>query len=83
MFTSGLKEFKEVNKKTNSAVDEALIKNERTILQYIIAILLQSTLVDNKERAGLEMHYDFKQEDKMKDTESYYTTENESTNSTE
>ena len=49
MFTMGLKEFKEINKKTNSAVDEALIKNERTIVQYIIAILLRSTLntVDN------------------------------------
>ena len=48
----------------------------------------QSTLVDNKERARLEMHYDFKQEDIIhghinKDIESYFTTENESTNSTE
>ena len=40
MFTTGLKEFREVNKKTNSAVDEALIKNKKTIVQYIIAILL-------------------------------------------
>ena len=83
MFTTGLKEFKEVNKKTNSIIDEALLKNERTIVQYIIAILLRSTLVDNKERARLEMHYDFKQEDIMKDIESYFTPENESTNSTE
>ena len=45
MFTMGLKEFKEIDKKTNSAV-EALVKNKRTIVQYIIAILLQSTLVD-------------------------------------
>ena len=35
----GLKEFKEINKKTDSAVDEALIKNKRTIIHYIIAIL--------------------------------------------
>ena len=28
MFTTGLREIKEVNGKTNSAVDEALIKNE-------------------------------------------------------
>ena len=83
MFTTGLKEFKEVNKKTNSFIDEALLKNKRTIVQYIIAIILQSTLVDNKERARLEMHYDFKQEDVMKDIESYFSTENESTNSTE
>ena len=76
MFTTGLKEDKEINKKSNSAVDEALIKNKRTIVQYIIAILLQSTLVDNKERARLEMHYDFKKEDIMKDIESYFTTEN-------
>ena len=40
MFTTGLKEFKEVNKKTNSFIDEALLKNKRTIVQYIIAILL-------------------------------------------
>ena len=32
MFTTGLKEFKEINKKTNSAVDEAIIKNKRTIV---------------------------------------------------
>ena len=63
IFTTGLKEFKEVNRKTNSFIDEALLKNKRTIVQYIIAILLRSTLVDNKEQARLEMHYGFKQED--------------------
>ena len=83
MFTMGLKEFKEINKKDYFAVDEAPIKNKRTIVQYITALLLQSTLVDNKEQARLEMHYDFKQEDIIKDVESYFTTENESTNSTE
>ena len=73
MFSSGLKEFKEINKKTISAVDEALIKTKKTIVQYIIAILLESKLVGNKEQAKLEMHYDFKQEDIMKDIGSYFT----------
>ena len=71
MFTTGQKEFKEINKNTNSAVDEALIKNERTIVQYIIALLLQSTLVDNKKQARLEMHYGFKQEDIMKEIKDF------------
>ena len=83
MFTTALKVFKEVNKKTNSAVDEALIKDKKTVVKYIIAKLLESRLVDNREQAGLEMHYSFKQKDIMKDIESYFTTENESTNSTE
>ena len=77
MFTTGLKELKEINEKTNSAVDEALIKNKRTIVQYIISkyiisILLESKLVDSKEQARLEMHYDLKQEVKMKDIELFY-----------
>ena len=55
----------------------------RIVTKYIIAVLLESKLVDNKEQARLEMHYDFKQEDIMKDIESYFTTENESTNRTE
>ena len=76
MFTTGLKEFKEVNKKTNSAVDEALMKNKRTIVQYIFAILLRSTLVDNKEQARLEKDYGFKQEDITKEIESCFTNEN-------
>ena len=33
MFTTGLKEFGEVNEKTTSAVGEALIKNKKTIVQ--------------------------------------------------
>ena len=73
MFTTGLKEFKEVNKKTNSFIDEALLKNKRTIVQYIIAILLRSTLVDNKEQARLEMHYGFKQDDITKEIERFFT----------
>ena len=77
MFTTGLKQFKEVNKKTNSFIDEALLKNKRTIVQYIIAILLRSTLLDNKEKDRLEMHYGFNQEDITKEIESYFTTENE------
>ena len=59
-------------KKTNSAVDEAPIKNKRTIVQYKIAILLQSKLLHNKEQEKLEKHYGFKQEDIMKDIESYF-----------
>ena len=73
MFTTGLKEFKEVNKKNNSFIDEALLKNKRTIVQYIIAILLRSTLVDNKEQSRLEMHYGFKQEDITKEIERIFT----------
>ena len=51
-------------------------------IKYIIAIFLENKLVDNKE-AKLEKHYDFKQEDIIKDIESYFTTENESTISIE
>ena len=69
MFTTGLKEFNEFNKKTNSTVDEALLKNEKTIVQYIVAIILESKLVENKEQARLEMHYDFNHEDIMKEIE--------------
>ena len=50
MFTTGLKEFKEVNKKTNSFIDEALLKNKRTIVQNIISILLRSTLLIIKNK---------------------------------
>ena len=73
MFTTGLKEFNEVNKKTNSFIDEALLKNKKRILQYIIAILLKSTLVDNKEKSRIEKHYDFYQEDIMKEIERIFS----------
>ena len=76
MFTKGLKEFKEVNKITNSFIDEARLKNKRIIEQYIIAILLRSTLLDNKEKNRLEMHYGFNQEDITKEKESFFTNEN-------
>ena len=72
-FTTGPKEFKEVNKKTNSFLDEALLKNKKRIVQYIIAILLRSTLVDNKEQEKLEKHYGFKQEDITKEIERIFT----------
>ena len=62
MFTNGLREMKEYNKSLR-----------KVIVQYIIAILLKSTLVDNKEQARLEMHYDFKQEDIMKEIERIFT----------
>ena len=73
MFTTGLKEVKEVNKKTNSFIDEALLKNKRTIVQYIIAMLLRSTLLDNKEQESLENHYCFKQEHITKEIEKIFT----------
>ena len=73
MFNTGLKEFEEVNEKTNSFIDEALIKNKKTIVQYVIAILRESKLIDDKEQARLEMHFDFNQEDIMKEIESYFT----------
>ena len=65
MFTNCLREMKEYNKSLR-----------KVIVQYIIAILFQSTLVDNKEKAGLEMHYDFKQEGIMKEIERIFTNEN-------
>ena len=43
------------------------LKNKKRIVQYIIAILLRSTLVDNKEQERLEKHYGFKQEDIRKE----------------
>ena len=73
MFTTGLKELKEVNKKTNSFIDEALLKNKKRIVQYIIAILLKSKLVHNIEKSRLEMHYDFYQEDIIKEIERIFT----------
>ena len=72
MFTNGLREMKEYNKSLR-----------KVIVQYIIAILLQSTLVDNKEQARLEMHFGFKEEDIMKEIERFFTNDNEQSNSTE
>ena len=78
-----LEEFKGINKKADSAVDDLLIKNKKTIVPYIIAILLESKLVDNKEQARLERLYGFNQEDIMKEIASYFTNENESAISSE
>ena len=55
----------------------------KIVLKYFIAILLESNLLDHKEEAILEMHYDFDQEDIMQEIESNFTTESESTNSTD
>ena len=63
MFTNGLREMKEYK------------KSLRKVVQYTIAILLQSTLVDNKEKERLEMHCGFKKEDIMKDIERICTNE--------
>ena len=65
MFTNGLRGMKEYNKSLR-----------KVIVQYIIAILLRSTLVDNKEQARLEMHYGFKQKDIMEEIERFFTNEN-------
>ena len=73
MFSTGPKEIEEVNEKTDSFIDGALIKNKKTIVEYIIAILLEGKLVDNKEQERLEMHYDFNHEDIMKELQSYFT----------
>ena len=73
MFTKGLKEFKETKKKTNSFLNEALIKNKKIIVHYIITRLLKSSLGENKEKTRLEMHYDFNQENTMKEIERIFT----------
>ena len=76
MFTKVQREMKEYNKSLRGV-----------IVQYIIAILLHSTLVDNKEKPGLEKCYGFKQEDIMKEIERIFTNENkqsyDQSNSTE
>ena len=69
MFTNGLREMKEYNKSLRGV-----------IVQYIIAILLQSKLLDNKEKDRLEMHYSFNQEDIMKEIERIFANENKQSN---
>ena len=69
MFTNGLREMKEYNKSLRGV-----------IVQYIIAIFLQSKLLDNKEKDRLEMHYSFNQEDITKDIERTFTNENKQSN---
>ena len=69
MFTNGLREMKEYNKPLRGV-----------IVQYIIAILLQSKLLDKKEKDRLEMHYSFNQEDIMKERERIFTNENKQSN---
>ena len=49
------------------------------MVQYIIAILLKIILLDSKEEARLEMHYQFDQEDIMKEIKSYFTNDNDNT----
>ena len=69
IFTNGLREMKEYNKSLRGV-----------IVQYIIAILLQSKLLDNKEKDRLEMHYSFNQEDIMKEIERIFANENKQSN---
>ena len=65
MFTNGLREMKEYNKSLRGV-----------IVQYIIAILLKSKLLDKKEKDRLEMQYSFNQESIMKEIERIFTNEN-------
>ena len=69
MLTNGLREMKEYNKSLRGV-----------IVQYIIAILLQSKLLDSKEKDRLGMHYSFNQEDIMKEIERIFTNENKQSN---
>ena len=46
----------------------------------MIAILLQSKLLDYKEKDRLEMHYSFNQEYIMKEIERIFTNENKQSN---
>ena len=55
----------------------------KIVIKYIMAILLEGRLLDKNDQERLENHYEFKKDDIMKDIESYFTAENESTNSTE
>ena len=61
MFTTGLKNLKKLIKRLILFIDEALLKNKRTIVQYIMAILLRSK------------PYGFKQEDITKEIERIFT----------
>ena len=65
MLTNGLREMREYNKSLRGV-----------IVHYIIAILLRSALVDNREKESLEMHYGCKQENITKETERIFTNEN-------
>ena len=69
MFTNGLREMKDYNKSLRGV-----------IVQYIFAILLQSKLLNNKEKDRLEMHYSFNQEYIMKELERIFTNENKQSN---
>ena len=55
----------------------------KIVIKYIMAILLEGRLLDKNDQESLENRYEFKKDDIMKDIESYFTAENESTNSTE
>ena len=48
-----------------------------------MAILLEGRLLDKNDQERLENDYEFKKGDIMKDIESYFTAEIESSNSTE
>ena len=72
MFTTGLRNSKKLMMRILMLLMR-LLKNKKTIVQYIIAILLESKLVHNKEQARLEMHYEFNHKEIMKEIDSYFT----------
>ena len=72
LFTTGLKEFKEFNWKTSSAIDEAILQTRKTLIQYIIAIIIDIKIEDNKEQASIVMQYDFNHDDIMKKIYMFY-----------
>ena len=57
-------------RKSTKRIYETALQTRKTIIQYI-AILVESKLVDNKEQARLEVHYDFNHEYIIKEIESF------------
>ena len=55
----------------------------KIIIKFIMAILLEGRLLDENDQERPENHYEIKKDDIREDIESYFTAENESTNSTE
>ena len=77
MFTLSLQELKEGSRLIRAKTAEIACQTRKTIIQYIRAIVLESKLVDDKEQARQEMHYNFDYEDIMKEVESYFIVKSE------
>ena len=85
MITNGLKEFELDNKLaftqisvTASQISEVALpidintlQTRRTILEKIIAVLIESKLEENKEQRKLETQYDFNFKEIIKEIEVY------------